>query len=221
MEVLNSDRVTVKFFANDFGRPQKIFDTWTSRGEKHDALPKGEDRWLGYTFFEVKKEKSLWKEPVIPQSFNERGRQDGSEEAHRGRGSGSPLRSEPAVPWDEPRIPQSYKGGSHQNAHGDLSGGKGRGGPLVAIHVYGPTIELADNLIAYEGPSSTQEHGYGKSHGKGAGREEPRYGYAHGGAGSRGAAAMSQGPVVTGLRTEGRVDRQESGDDWSFVAEEW
>ena len=221
VEVLNSDRVTVKFFANDFGRPQKIFDTWTSRGEKHDTLPKGEDRWLGYTFFEVKKEKSLWKEPVIPQSFNERGRQDGSEEAHRGRGSGSPMRSEPAVPWDEPRIPQSYKGGSHQNAHGDLSGGKGRGGPLVAIHVYGPTIELADNLIAYEGPSSTQEHGYGKSHGKGAGREEPRYGYAHGGAGSRGAAVMSQGPVVTGLRTEGRVDRQESGDDWSFVAEEW
>ena len=41
-ETLGKSRVTVKFFAWNHTMPQKTFDNWTSRGEKHDVLPRGE-----------------------------------------------------------------------------------------------------------------------------------------------------------------------------------
>lgn len=60
------------------------------------------------------------------------------------------------------------------------------GGPLVAVHVYGPTIEMSDHMVTFGGPSSAQEKGLGKA--------GLRYGYAQGGAEIRGGVAMKQTP---------------------------
>ena len=128
-ETLGKSRVTVKFFAWNHTMPQKTFDNWTSRGEKHDVLPRGEDRWIGYTFFEVHKEKkTLWKDPVVPQSFRNQGRYEDEEGAHRGgKGGGVSWSGASGEPWNEGRIPQGYKGGDFGHGYGGHQGSKGHG----------------------------------------------------------------------------------------------
>ena len=82
---------------------------------------------------------------------------------------------------------------------------------MVAVHVYGPTIEMSDHMVTFGGPSSSQEKGLGKA--------GLRYGYAQGGVESRGGAAMKQTPKGSGHHQEG--DDSESGDGWSYITEDW
>ncbi len=91
-ELIENKRVTVKFFAGESPRPQKIFDKWTGGDEAHDRRPKGEERWLGYTFFEIKEEKrGQWEEQRIPQSFRGEVHREVQAEELQAKGKGSPL----------------------------------------------------------------------------------------------------------------------------------
>ena len=73
-EMIGHQRVTVRFFNGEYSKPQRIFDKWTEGEEAHERRPKGEDRWIGYTFFEVDQEKKDQRdEQKVPQSFRGEG----------------------------------------------------------------------------------------------------------------------------------------------------
>ena len=128
VDQFQNTRVTVKFYAG--GQPLRVFDLWTGRGEEHEKRSKGEDRWLGYTFFEMKKKVD---EPK-PATHNKINLDDGAgRDGHHENRGGQAVNvyvSGPTVELGEAGRPYHEIRMNRERVY-DKGSGKGEGHPEV------------------------------------------------------------------------------------------